>query len=150
MASSTAPAAKAALLTLMQGAGALTGVQIAYSHPGISIQQECIYFGRTVVDEVARALGQQKRRESYIVEVVVDVVLDGDDAQACEERMWSLVGGIEDLLRPPLGPGGSVSANLGGAVNLWAVIEHIEQTPYIEPGQRLSEAVVSVRCQSYK
>lgn len=150
MAGSTAPAAKVALLGLLNAAAGLDGVQVSYTHPGVSVEQESIFFLRTILDEVARSLGQQKRRESYIIEVVVTVARDGDDAQAAEERMWALVTEVENVLRPPLGPGGAVSATLGGALNLWAEVEHVEQTPFIEAGQRVSEAIVNVRCRASK
>jgi hypothetical protein len=150
MSASTAPVAKANLLALLTAASALTGVQCEWAHPGTGLQQEAIFFRGVIVDEVAGALGQQRRNESYILETVVSVAQDGDEAQACETRMWALVAAVENVLRPPLGPGGAVSANLGGAVNLWAVVERIEQTPYVEQGQRVSEAVMGIRCQSRK
>jgi hypothetical protein len=150
MAASSAPAAKASLITILTAASGMAGVQIEYSHPGASIQQESVFFGRTFLDEVAGALGQQRRNESYALELVVSVAQDGDNAQVCEERCWALVAVVENALRPPTGATGAVSANLAGAVNLWAVLESVEMTPTIEGGQRIAEAVCMIRCQHRK
>jgi hypothetical protein len=142
---STAPAAKAALLAIMKGSSDLAGVQVSYAHPGIAeIGPEAIYMGRVHLEEAPRTTGQH-RRESYVIELVVDVTKDGNDGQASEERMWAIVGVIEGLLRPV-----RQGTNLNGAVTLWAEVEGISMTPYINQAQRLSEAVVSIRCKSDK
>lgn len=128
----------------------MAGVQVEYAHPGVSIQQESVFFRQTFLEETAGALGQQRRNERYTLELIVAVALDGDDAQACEERMWALVAVVENSLRPPTGPGGANSANLGGAVNLRAVFAGAVATPYIEGGQRVSEAICRVDCEHRK
>lgn len=154
MSASTAPAAKAALLARIQAdVTILAGpVQATYGDPGPSLTQESMWFERTLLNEEAAALGQQRRNESYVLELVVFVAQDGDDAQVCEERCWALVAAVENMLRPPLGPGGSVSANLGGAVNLWAEFEGCEMEPGIalKGGQRVALATCRIRCQSRK
>ena len=128
----------------------MAGVQIEYADPGRTVQQEAVWFEETILDETARALGQQRRDESYALKLIVFVVQDGDDAQAVETRAWALVAVVENLLRPPTGPGGAVSANLSGAVNLWAVFESCEMVPFTVEGQRGVEAVCTIRCKSRK
>lgn len=150
---STVPAAKAAILTLLQSSTVLGAaadpVQVAWAHPGASIAQESVYMGGVQLDQAPHTSGQ-RIRESYLVEIIVDVALDGDDPQAAETRMWALVAGVEACFDTAGSPARKATT-LGGAVNLWAVVETIEQTPYLPGGgQRLSEAVIGVRCESYK
>ena len=132
MSASSAPAAKASLLTILAADAGMNGVQLEYAHPGAAIQQEAVYFEQTRLTETAGALGQQRRDEEYELDLVVSVAYDGDDPQACEERAWALVAIVENVLRPPTGPGGSVSANLAGAVNLWAEFAGVEMTPGLD------------------
>lgn len=141
MAASSAPAVKAQLLTLLRADSALSGVQITYSHPGATIQQECVYFNRTVETERPAALGQRRQNEDYYMEVVVDVAQDGDDAQVCEERCWALVAEVENTIRNNNGPGGALATVVSG----WVVFGAVEMTPFIERGQRLAEAVCRVQ-----
>ncbi len=157
MSTSTAPAAKAALIAMLEAdptiiAGA---VQIEYADPGPAIRQEAMWFEGTILDEVAAAHGRQRRTETYTLELIVFVVQDGgggDRAKECEERAWGLVAVVENLLRPPAGPAGDVSANLSGAVNLWAEFVGCEMVPGTAPkgGQRVAIATCQIRCRSRK
>lgn len=135
MAASSAPAAKAALLTLLQ-ADLGSGVQVEYAHPGPAIQQESIFFNRTTENDTSVALGQRKRDEDYTLEVVVSVARDGNDAQGCEERCWALVGHIETVVR--------ANPSLSGTVAKFALYDGADMTPYAEGGQRIAEAVCRV------
>ncbi len=157
MSASTAPAAKAALIAMLEAdptviAGA---VQIEYADPGPAIKQEAMWFERTLLEEKAAAIGRQRRTETYILELVVFVVQDGgggDRAKECEERAWALVAVVENLLRPPTGPAGDASANLAGAVNLWAEFAGCDMVPGTAPkgGQRAAIAECRIRCHSRK
>lgn len=147
---SSAPAVKAALLTLLQADSGLTGVQLTYNHPGLSIQQEAAYFQRTIQTEELYSAGQRHQHETYDVELVVDVSQDGDDAQVCEERCWAIVARVELVIRANNGSGGGLStafpAGVGGAVTMGGVT----MTPYINTGARLAEAVCLVHVEAIK
>lgn len=136
MAASSAPAAKAALLALLQADAGLSGVQVEYAHPGAAIQQESIFFNRTTENDSSVALGQRKRDEDYTLEVVVSVARDGNDPQGCEERCWALVAAIEDVVR--------ANPDLSRTVSKFALYDGADVTPYVEGGQRITEAVCRV------
>jgi hypothetical protein len=145
---SSAPAVKRALITLFKKElESQPGVQIAYAHPLSNIQQEAIYFGRTMESEVAAALGQKRRDEDYELELVVDVVQDGDDAEAAEIRCFELVAILELAVRA--NPGRSGDA-IGDVVNGWVVWKSYEMTPHPEQGQRLAEAVCRIEVKNRK
>jgi hypothetical protein len=147
---SSAPRVKKALLEKIEAEQATTfkGVQIRYAHPGVTIQQEAIYFGKVILHETARAMGRKRREEDYDLEVIVDVAQDGDEAQPAEERCWALVAALEELLRPiPELPSGSEPS---GVVTGWVVWSSVEMTPYIEAGQRLAEAVCKIAVKHLK
>lgn len=150
MGASTAPAVKAALLTLLQADGALSGVQIVYSHPGATVQKEAIYFEGTHGQEEPATLGTRKQLETYDIEVAVGVVTDGDQAQAGEERCWALVARLESIVRAQGGlPAGPVSLAMPGGG--FAVMGGTEMTPYIlGNSQRLAHAVCRVHVEGYK
>lgn len=144
MASSSAPAAKAALVSLLQADPGMTGVTVTYGHPGSEMQQECVWTGMVTAAEQAISLGNMLRDEAYTIQVMVLVAQDGDDAQACEERCLALVAVVENVVR--------ANVQLAGTVNQWAVIEAFK----IEPGfsssgaQRITTADVSVGCRHRK
>jgi hypothetical protein len=141
MAATSAPAVKKALLVLFRGNSSLKGVQMEYAHPGAAIQQEAIYFHRTVITEQAAALGNLRRDEDYYIELIADVLQDGDDAQTPEERCWALVSTLETLVRENPGKG---SDAMSGIVSGWVVWSGVEMLPAIEPGQRLAEATCRI------
>ncbi len=141
MAATSAPAVKLALLAAFQASTTFTaaGVDVTYGAPsGTAITQEMIYFGITRERETSAAMGQQRRDERYSVEVIVDVILDGDDPQACEATCLAYVQEIENILRTR-----AAMATVAGFSG-WCVFGRYEVTPYILEGQRLSEAVIEV------
>lgn len=151
MAATSAPKVKKVLLELLEAnipnANIAGGVQIRYAHPGADIQQEAIYFNRTISREEAAALGRLRRDEDYEIEVVIDVAQDGDNAQLCEERCWTLVEELENLVRANPGKSGDAMA---GAVDGWVVYHSTEMTPHIEQAARLAEAVCTIAVKNRK
>lgn len=141
MAASSAPKVKKALLELLQANAELAGVQISYGHPGAQIQQEAIYFHRTIEQEVAAALGHRRRDEDYTVELVVDVVQDGQDVQAPEERCWALVAVVENIVRE-----NAAMAEVSG----WVVFAGAEMGPVYYESQILAEAVCKIHVKHRK
>lgn len=146
MASTSAPAVKAALLALIK-TGGLTGVQITYAHPGGVVQQEYVFFHKTTERETAAALGYRRRDEDYVIELIVGVARDGDNAQTGEERCWAIVAVIENLVRANPGQGSDV---MSAIVSGWVVWGGAEMTPLIESGQRLAEAVCRIEVKNRK
>lgn len=136
MSASSAPSAKAALLTLLQADADLDGVQIKYAFDGPTRAQESIWFERVILDEEAAALGKQRRDERYRIEVFVHVARDGNNAQACEERSWALAARVEEVVR--------ANPTLSNSVSGWAVCAGAEQTPGVADGQRISIVVMQV------
>lgn len=141
MAVSTAPTVKAAILTGLALEAGLSGVQLEYAAPSVdAMQQECIFFGSTELDEVAANIGNSKRDENYVLHLIVNVLRDGDEPQTAEERMWTLVGVVETYLNTNKNPGSC----------LWAQIAGIEQTPIAWEGKRGSEADIRIAVRGRK
>lgn len=98
MAYSTIPAAKSALITLLQARPDLTGVLIDW---GIPQQEPTDSRERVYVDDAINvkrdwiALGQLRLDETYAIQVAVEVYREGSDRRACEERMWAIVAEVE-------------------------------------------------------
>lgn len=136
MASSASPAAKKKLLELLGASAELSGVQLSYEHPGTAIAQESIYFMGTRGGETAAALGRHRRDETFDLELIVDVAIDGDEGQLCEERCWTLVGVVEDLIRE--------HPDMGNTVSGYFVYGGTDMKPYWAPGQRLAEATCTL------
>lgn len=144
MATSTVPAAKAALLALLQARAGLSGVQITWEDPAELIQREAIYFGDTDVDERTAALGYQRRDESYDLELIVRVLQEGDDAQTTETRWWTIVAEIEQTLRAT-----ATSPSLSGTV-LAAKVTRVQQRGFADAANRTCVGVVTVNCMARK
>lgn len=126
---STVPAAKAGILALIKARPNLTAVQTGWSHPGQDISKESIFMGAARFSgeqTVALRAAPQYQDEDYTVPVWVDVLLEGDDAQAAETRMWQLVGEVEQAIRNDktlgIGPAGGI---------LWAQVSGKTPDEYI-------------------
>lgn len=149
MASSTASAVKAALLTLLSAETTLAGVQIDYSDPGAEIGAEEIFYGRTLQTEKPDSLGQRSQREKYSLEVYVYAKQDGNDPQSCEERCWDLVAGLENVVRANNGPQGPLTNALSPGAG-WVVMESVTMTPFTFQGARIAEALCKVYVEAKK
>lgn len=100
MASSTAPAVKAALVALL--ADALGGVAVAYGPPppGVLAGREFVWVGAITHTQAAAALGRRRRSDEYEIEVVCDVRgADRVDHQELTERAYELAAAVEDTVR---------------------------------------------------
>lgn len=141
MSATSAPAVKKELLELLKAAAALSGVQISYDHPGAEVQQEAIYFRRTISHEEAATLGRKRRDEDYEIEVIVDSVRDDNNPQAGEERCWELVSAVEEVLR--------ANPDMAG-VSGWTVFTGGEMTPYMKGAGWLHECICTVHVKHRK
>ena len=118
---STAPAVKAAILTILTADSDLNTVDKRWAPPteaeDYAQEPEAIYFGDTeIVDDnwasLGKSAGTGRRRETYRVTITVLVAQTGDNPQAAEERAWNLWGQVADDLRTDLfagTPAGSTS-----------------------------------------
>lgn len=95
---STVPAARAALVSLL--AAALPTTQVAYSHPGEAAENNTVFLGdATVRHELATMrAGRRTRDESWSIDVWVLATADGPDAQTASEQAWTLVAAVENTL----------------------------------------------------
>jgi hypothetical protein len=144
VAASSAPVVKANLLTILRARAGLSGVNVFWANPGTAIGQECIWLGKVSdleSDDYLRPAPRRKQ-EDYTVEVIVWCVMDGDDPQTVETRWWALVGEVESALQ--------ADPTVGGAVNQWATITGMEQSPFTDGGQRGSEGVLTLTCHHRK
>ena len=140
---SSAPTARANLITALKARAGLSGVQIEPAYPGPRTAAECIHLAKTVWDEEFFKLSAgQKKRERYYIETIVQVARGGDDPATCDARAWALVSEIESYLTQ--NAGGDMT--IGGALNGWAELEPVDHTPGWAEGQRVSIIELRVHC----
>lgn len=99
MASSTAPAAKAAFIALLQTAvGSDVPVRWAAPTEESDYRRDLVWFGSTEKDETAR-LGNNRRDEEYTLNLAAQCYRVGDDPQGTEEAWWDLHDEVATVLR---------------------------------------------------
>lgn len=151
MAASTAPAVKAALLALLQAESTLAGVQCEYADPGDAIQQESLFYGRTLTTEKPDSMGKRSQREAYDIEVYIYAAMDGNDPQTIEERCWTLVASLENVVRANNGNNGALTNAISNvSASGWVVFAGTEMTPFVSGGQRVAEALSKVHVEAIK
>ena len=101
MATSTIPALKAALLSLLQARAGLSGVQVTYGMPAVSPppRREFIALTDADGDQETAALGRTRREEVYRLKVLCSVLREGSDQQSATERAFALAAEIVSALR---------------------------------------------------
>ena len=104
---STAPAFKAAMLTALQAHTGLSGVTLSYGAP-LQAPREFIALGGISGSQEFAALGALRRDETYILDVYVSVLREGNQQQTCTERCFALAAEIEDELRTNVTMSGTV------------------------------------------
>lgn len=115
MADSTAPAAKAAILSLLNASADLTGVAISWAAPTKEDEytEDMVWLGD--VDPYNQEfvnLGGGKVDEEYDLEITAQAFLSGDDPQTTEERAWELRSAIVEILR--------ADKTLSSTINKWS------------------------------
>ena len=114
MATTTITAMRAALVTLLQARGGLSGVQIGYGMPPGALQREHILMGLVEATQEYRALGTARKFEDYTVTVHISVMREGTDQQATDERALVLLAEVEAALRAdPTVSGTVLTAEVG-------------------------------------
>lgn len=140
MATTSTPAAKAALLALLRAAPGLSGIQVEWSHPGDKIAPESVFFGGTKLTQRHRSLGPAgDKSEDYTIELWVVVHAPGNDGQSTEQRAWDLAEVVESTIRatPALGLGPP------DVLTITAEFAGIEQDGFIE----LEGRTAQLRCE---
>lgn len=97
--SSTIPAAKAALVSLI--GSALSGVQVKYGRPADNqLARECVWIGD--VSGAQRipviAAGRKRREETYQIDVVCAVLRPRGEVSDAEARAFVLMTEVEDVV----------------------------------------------------
>ena len=129
--------AKKAILDALGSRAALRQVQREIAHPGKFAEPELIFIGATRASEDARALGMDKRREAFSIEIVVSVEEPGIDAAAVEGRAWKLYGEIEAAIL--------ADTSLSGTV-LTAALSSFEGRGFVGDETRAFEIVSELNC----
>lgn len=141
MSDSTVPAAKAAILTLLQGASGLAGVKVSWGGPTQleDVKREMVHLGDVEQDEEDR--GFNTTTEDYTLDIVVIVRRHGDNEQATETRLWAIRQEIADLI--------DTNYTLGGVLNeTGARVDRTRQENLPTDEGWFSRAYVTVRCRA--
>lgn len=95
---STAPAFKDALFDALAARGGLSGVTVSYGVP-LGAPREFIALTDISGSQEFAALGQLAKNETYVLDVYVSVLREGNQQQQCTERCFAIAAEIEDYLR---------------------------------------------------
>jgi hypothetical protein len=112
MASTTIYEVKADLLTNLQAASALSGVQVTYGDPGGAARRESIFLGDVdSSNQIPESLstGRRRRLEEYTLEVLVFVQSKAAGLQEAEQRAVVLAAAVEDVVADAPQLSGTVS-----------------------------------------
>lgn len=146
MPATTAPTAKARILTALAARPALASVQRTWGSPveDEDTAGEMIFLGRVRGAGEWRTLGAGKRHESYTVELRVVVLQYGDDEQATEERAFALLDEVSAALAANwfLAAGGTQLLYKPAAIESW------EQANTPTPDQWGAQIIAQVRCEA--
>ena len=104
---STAPAFKAAFLTALTARTGLSGVTVSYGAP-LQAPREFIALGDINGSQEFAALGALRKDETYVLDVYVSVLREGNQQQTCTERCFALAAEVEDELRTNVTMSGTV------------------------------------------
>lgn len=113
--SSTAIAAKQAIILALKGRPEMDAAGISYADPGDKAHKDQLFFRRTrAANQEATAFGGV-RQESYILELTIDV-LSKKSAEQAEEQAFLYFAEVEDVLanNPSLGVEGVLTAVIDG------------------------------------
>jgi hypothetical protein len=104
---STAPAFKAALLTALTARSGLSGVTISYGVP-LGAPREFIALTDLSGSQEFAALGALRKDETYVLDVYVSTLREGNQQQQATERCFAMAAEIEEVLRTNVTMSGTV------------------------------------------
>lgn len=152
MAFSTIPAAKTALLALLQADVGLTGVLVARGVPAkLPVETERVYIDNAV--DIVRdwnMIGRLRLDESYTIRIPIEVFeydanSDPVNQQTAEDRMWEIAAVVELAIKADPTLGGTLNGNTDhGAGMTPGGIE--DQNSYAAPDGWVSHAVLRIDC----
>lgn len=159
---STIPAFKAALVTRLKAdaaiGAAVPAVLVTYGFPTVgqrSLPREWVYVGDTTPNDPTHgdspygggqstaAMGQLRREERYVLEVVVSVTGAGvDGQQRCTERAFAIGAAIESSLRV-----WQAQANAIDLVVRWALVASVSHLEGVtENGDHACSVTIDIAC----
>lgn len=90
-----------AISALAVDGGLLSGVQVFWGFPHSRMDKEVVMIGQVTTNQVAAAIGQQRRQEDYTVSVFISVLADiRENQRTVTERAYAIAEAISDLIRP--------------------------------------------------
>jgi hypothetical protein len=132
------PAAKAALLALLQARAALQGPGIAVTYNKLANPPaDWVWVRNARGQQRAAAMGQQRREETFRIFILFSVVRGGRDVQTVGERAFALVAELEAQLR--------TDASLGQVVRV-AEIEQLDYEEFQDEKQCEGRVTAQVKC----
>lgn len=101
MATSTAPAIKAALTAALEAAFAAdTAVEVSYGAIALDeMRRQHVFLAGIAIDQTWAAIGARKRDEDLVLDGAVAVMTPGLTQQQATERAFELLAVVEDTLR---------------------------------------------------
>lgn len=141
MPASTAPAAKAAILTALATRPVLADVSRSWGGPvsDDDYTDEMIYLGDVTVEGEWVAFGANRRDEEYTVQLSVHALKYGAGTeQATEERAWTLLAEVSAAL--------TADKYLGGLMRDAVALDTIKQTNIPTPEQWATLIVAQIHC----
>jgi hypothetical protein len=100
MATSTVPTLKANLQTQLAARGGLSGVQISYGPPLPALQKETIWLGDADgTQDNATFQAPNQVLEQYDLQIVTNVIREGTDEVAADNRCFAIQAELENQLR---------------------------------------------------
>jgi hypothetical protein len=139
VATSTIPALKRQLVAALKARSGLAGIQVSYGAPFPVPEPEWIWVADVSGQQVAAALGQQRREETYTLTVLIHAMSsDPADQQTPTERAFALMAEVEAQLRS--------DATVGGAVRVAQIEGPIKLEELAGPNARGARVTFSVAC----
>jgi hypothetical protein len=154
MATSTIPTFKAALLSRLQADAGMTGVTVTYGVPvGLTNVREWVMLGNTRPDDPTQgtfpggqstaAIGQKRREERYVLEVLVSVLRPVRESQQdVTERAFVIAGVIETSLRS----WSTASPAFSGAGVRWALVTSVSHDENVGKQEREAAVRLDIAC----
>ncbi len=144
MSTSRVPALKSALVARLQADSDLSGIAVTYGPPtpGEWAEREFIWVGAARAAQETAALGQKRREETWIQDVVVSCVATmRNDQETLTDRAYELAGVVEDSLRA-----WSTTQPFFGGVVRWALVVGMDLDEYVNDQEREARVTMRVAC----
>jgi len=137
MSTTTAPAARGALIAQLQAASGLSGVMVWDDRPGSDHDlHENVYVTDIDQQSIWISLGPRLRREeTYAIDVEIEVFREGPDAAGVNARVWQIQAAVEAAVM--------ADVTLAGTVQ-FALPSTTKKTSQVTQGGHLKKIVMAV------